>query len=251
MTAAGPSSEHRPVLVAAVALVALGALIVALTWGGDDPGDGSASPPPSTVGAVVPASPDVVLADVAVTPEALGAPLDDFEREGAPLVDTSSSGTPWTAVGGAWRTNGIDAVPGDSDPADGDAFVLVDLGGRSGVVAGRTGQKVAQGSALLFWYETPNDYWSLEPSPRVGTWAVRRIANGTQVLRETVGLSTTQPGTLVGVVLTEVGLDVWIGGASRLHVDHVPAAGATGAGLVGFMERPGGRWADVWAFGAG
>jgi len=144
-------------------------------------------------------------------------------------LGTTDSGQAWQAVHGVWAIRDHAArlvrITGAKS-----SFAVVDTGSPDGTVT-LTESTVAPGAGLVFRYRDPSNYWAVEAAPRYGTWAIRKVSGGRQIVGANTGLSGLANGTTVTVRFKGTAIDVFVNGVRRHTLVDSDFSDATMAGL--------------------
>ena len=122
--------------------------------------------------------------------------------QGAVGID-KTTGLTWQAVKGSWLITGGRLTVNEQDA---EFFGLLITQAESGNVAITVRCPViVNGTAIVFRYENPLNYWEMQAVPSVASWQVWKVVDGAKTYLGDTGLSPTGAGTVIGVTTGEDG----------------------------------------------
>lgn len=173
---------------------------------------------------------------------------DDFNRPFNPTaVGVAATGDSWDAVSGTWGVDAAQlyvAVPAASNARN---LVVLDMGSSDGQLSA-VFARVRLGAGMVFWYESPDDFWVVLPATGFGTWIVQHLVDNEAVVNESLGLADSADGTSVSITLDGGSITGQVGEEEPVTID-VDDPGTSS--LVGFTAEGFGstdaRWDDFYA----
>lgn len=183
-----------------------------------------------TNGHARPAPPSTTIPAPSPGPAGLGA-RDAFDRpDGGTGLGEAESGQRWVEIAGTWGV--VEGEAHVTAPASGRrSIAVVETGSSDGTVQA-TMTAPAGGAGIVFRYHDPFNYWLAIAAPKVATWNVLKVVDGTLTRVGNVGLAATTAGTTISVDLSGRRIELFINGRHRLSIDDRDLMGASRAGLV-------------------
>jgi len=181
----------------------------------------------------------------------LGAPTDSFDRpDDATAIGVATNGDAWESLGATWGVQGGQLYMAVPPTGAAQGFALLDMGSGDGTVAA-TASTVRGGSGLVFRYQGPDDHWVVNPAADYGTWVVQHVVQGTPVVNENVGLTSTEGGSTILVELDGAEIRVVVNDGPALLIRDEAGADATMVGIAsGGYGSADARWDSFYALPA-
>lgn len=143
-------------------------------------------------------------------------------------IPQSFSSPPWRVVDGAWQAANEQAF--FSAQGSKTHIAVLDVGIPVEAAQVRLAA-VGDGSGLVFGYRDPGDYWAVTAAPAYATWTVVHVAHGVQTQGGNLGLSSTDAGSILAVVIRDGTADIGLDGKVERVVSDPTLRGTATAGV--------------------
>lgn len=135
---------------------------------------------------------------------------------------------PWRVVDGSWQVANQQAS--FSAKTAKTELAVVDPGTPVEAAQVRLAA-VGDGAGLVFGYRDPSDYWVVTAAPAYATWSVVKVVHGVPEGAGNLGLTSTDAGSILAVVIRNGTADIGVSGKVERVVTDPTLRGATGVGI--------------------
>jgi len=161
---------------------------------------------------------------------------DDFNRPAGSLPMLLQGSTNGTELTWATLGSGFEITPAGSAQVmatpPGETSMALTNPGSGDVTILSTVTNAPPTSGIVFRFQDVFNHWSLHAAPDFGTWNLVQVADGAIAYSNSVGLSSTEPGTTIAISLDGPSIRVFVDGNPVLALVDQTFQQATTVGLV-------------------